>query len=385
MTHITLDQISLSSAIKRAASVTDNKGSVAALQSVCFVAKDDVLELKSTNGKAWITCNVKEHSGNKSAFLVDGKKINEIVARFPQGCQLKIQHDEKLERVIISTKGKKYNIGCLPFDDFPQTTSMPQKATNFSLDATHLKKAINIVNIAVANDEARFYLNGMFWHVEDGLLKLVATDGHRLCLYKMPLPNVDFEGIIIPRDALQIIIRLLDGVDQINITMTDRFIELTGNDFAYRSLLIDGKYPDYQRVIPLNPTLQMDMNINATEAATRDVLVAVAGATANAVKYEVDGKQLIATNTQGEMQFGECRSVIDDGFKTDNPQTLKIAFVGKYMLDFISILNQEYEKSPKSKMRLSFDDSLSPAIVTHEKQADERDDNTLFILMPVRI
>lgn len=385
MNHIIVDQINLKSAIDRAGRVTDNRGSIPALQSICFSAENGELSIKASNLDAWITITTKEETDNMVTFLVDGKKINEIIARFPLGCQIKIEHDEPEQRIKLSTKGKRFNIGCLPSNDFPNQGPMPEDCTRFNLDAQQLKKAINIVNVAVCRDEVRYYLNGIFWHPVDGNLQLVALDGSKVCIYKIRDFEHEFEGVIMPDKAIQTVQKLIDKLDEVEISITERFIQFSASDFIFRTKLIEGNYPDYPRVTPKNVGLELKLNITDLETAVRDVMAAAPELKDKAVKLNFEDGQIIATNTTSNAMLGECSSVIDNNYIAPEDEILTVGFCGNYLLDFINILNQEYGKSDKDTMKLVSTGSLSPMRITHEKQKNEHEDNTIFVLMPMRV
>ena len=184
--------------------------------------------------------------------------LYDIVRKMPDGAQVQAELlTGDSGRLAVSAGSSRFELACLPQEDFPQVSAgaLPHK---FRLDASDLMALVDKTRFAISTEETRFYLNGIYVHAaedKDKTLRAVATDGHRLARYDLELPAgaAGMPGIIIPRKTIAELRRLLeDSEGAIEIGLSDTKIQFSFNDVELTSKLIDGSFPEYQRVIPTN-------------------------------------------------------------------------------------------------------------------------------------
>lgn len=385
MTHIIVEQIDLKNAISFATKVTDTKGSVPTLAGICFEAKGGNLDILATDLEAWIKVKIQEKTDETFSILVDGKKINDIVNRFVPGSQIKIALDDDGGRINLTSTGKKYTIPILPIDDFPHFTNPEDGQTQITVSAETVNKATNVTLPSISLDTARYYLNGIFVHAVEGILKFVSTDGHRLHLYDLTSIDKEFEGVILPRKAVNIVTKLTQGITDINLLISPSYIQFKTDYIEYTTKVIDADYPPYDRIIPKDNEINIKLNINKTESAIKDVLAATEGANGSAVVFMVQNDQFIACNAASAANIGECVSVIDDNFKAKDSKNMQWGFCGNYMLDAIAVLKREYGNAETDHLNILFGGEVDQFLITHAAQKIEGNNRTTLLIMPLRV
>ena len=243
----------------------------------------------------------------------------------------------------------------------------------FSISSEDMKNLIDNTKFAISLEETRYYLNGIYVHQDEenkNFLKGVATDGHRLAQVKLKLPEGadGIPSIIIPRKTVNELRKLLEETDgDILVKVSKNKIKFTVNNCILTSKLIDGTFPDYQRVIPQE-------NKNKLEVLTKDFKDAVDRVSTisiektRAVKLEINNNSLIL-----KVNNSEIGNAIEELTVEFGGEKLEIGFNSKYLLDITNQIQGD-------KINFSLSDSSSPALIT-----DEQQEGTIFVLMPMRV
>jgi DNA polymerase-3 subunit beta len=266
-----------------------------------------------------------------------------------------------------------FRLQCLPQSDFPQLTAGTFSHT-FKVEAATLKKLIDKTQFAISTEETRYYLNGIYFHTieTDGKLKLrsVATDGHRLARAEIDAPSGSegMPGIIIPRKTVNELQKLVDVPDVTVVTeLSDTKIRFTIGGVVLTSKLIDGTFPDYQRVIPTGNDKRLIID-RETFARAVDRVSTVSSERGRAVKLSIsDGLVTLAVNNPDS---GSATEELAADYGAD---AMEIGFNAKYLLDVAGQLNGE-------NARFMLADAGSPTLIH-----DTADDDTLYVLMPMRV
>ena len=245
------------------------------------------------------------------------------------------------------------------------------------LSADELIRIIDKTKFAVSNEETRYYLNGIFLHKADRnsiqFLRAVATDGHRLAQYDIPLPQgaEDITGIIIPKKTIFELRKVLDDANgDVSISLNENKIKFTFNDLKIISKVIDGTFPDYTKVIPQNNNKNFKTNNNELKNAIDRVSAVAANeeSKSKAIKLSLEDNKLnLSVESQSKGSANEIIDISYDGDKVD------IGFNSKYIIDICNEVDGE-------EVDISLLDSVSPAIIL-----DKTDENLFFVLMPMRI
>src|SRR6202000_2389752 len=266
-----------------------------------------------------------------------------------------------------------FELACLPKEDFPQMAAgaLPHR---FRLAADDLKRLIEKTRFAISTEETRFYLNGIYLHAaKDGkvnTLRAVATDAHRLARFELELPAgaADMPGVIVPRKTVSELQRLLDDADgAIDISLSDTKIQFNFNGVELTSKLIDGTFPDYQRVIPSGN--DKVLSVEAKEfAQSVDRVSTISADKTRAVKLNIAKEKVTLSVVNPES--GTATEELGANYRAD---TVAIGFSARYLLDITGQIEGK-------EVRFLLSDAGSPAII--EEAEDSR---TLYVLMPLRV
>jgi DNA polymerase-3 subunit beta len=236
---------------------------------------------------------------------------------------------------------------------------------------------IDKTKFAISNEETRYYLNGVFFHQAQknsiDILRAVATDGHRLAQYDIPLPQgaKDMNGIIIPKKMIQELRRVLDdATGDINIQLNENKIKFSFNNMQIISKVIDGTFPDYTKVIPQSN----DKSITTNNDELKKAIDRVSAVAINEETKSKAIKLIIESNKISLSVDSTARgSAIEEIDLDYNNEKVEIGFNSRYLIDICNEIDGD-------KINLKFLNSTSPAIIL-----DNTDENLFFVLMPMRI
>jgi DNA polymerase-3 subunit beta len=261
----------------------------------------------------------------------------------------------------------------LPVEDFP-VMSAGALPWQFSLAAKDLRALIERTRFAISTEETRYYLNGIYLHAarDNGveLLRAVATDGHRLASVQVPLPAgaTGMAGVIVPRKCVGEVYKLLDDVtDVIAVALSDTKIRFDIGAATLTSKLIDGTFPDYERVIPAGNDRMLDVDRRAFAEAV-DRVSAIASDRSRAVKLSISEGTLVLTATSPDQ--GSASEELEVRY---SGESVEIGFNSRYLLD----IAQQIEGD---SARFMLADAASPTMISAVGDA-----NALYVLMPMRV
>lgn len=301
------------------------------------------------------------------ATTVPAKKLIEIVKTSPPG--VKITFTAERNKATLSAGRSRFTLQCISADRFPEMEKVKMNTLSH-VNAGLFKTAIDQVSYAMAVADHRYYLNGMLIEVADNTMKLVATDGHRLGLTSLPITNLNEDyTILAPRKSILEISRLVNHIDSdstLTISSGSNFFQIETDDFSYTSKLIDGKFPDYNRVIPANNDVKIVANKNELRTVLNRVAV-LSNEKYNAVRLNLKQNEILVTTNNTENEEAEEFIEVD----YEGSDTL-LCFNVKLLTDAISSFSSE-------KVSINIrPDSLSSVLVRGTEESH------LAIVMPVR-
>ena len=270
------------------------------LSNIILKAKDNELTLSSTNLDIYCSDKIKSEVSIAGEISVSAVTFVEIVKRLPSGSEVVMTMEEGENEIILKCGRSKFNLSTLKTDDFP-IISDNDLSINFVLSADELIRIIDKTKFAVSNEETRYYLNGIFLHKADRnsiqFLRAVATDGHRLAQYDIPLPQgaEEITGIIIPKKTIFELRKVLDDANgDVSISLNENKIKFTFNDLKIISKVIDGTFPDYTKVIPQNNNKNFKTNNNELKNAIDRVSAVAANeeSKSKAIKLSLENNKL---------------------------------------------------------------------------------------------
>lgn len=349
--------------------VVERKQTLPILSNVLINAKDNKISITGTDLEVELIGQIQVDSAMKSGQLtLPGRKLMDICKALPENASIELYQEK--ERVILKSGRSRFTLATLPVADFPNIETQAV-SLSFVLPQQELRYLLQRTLFAMAQQDVRYYLNGMLLEVEHNILRAVATDGHRLALNTVDAVTNETQKrqIIIPRKGVTELMRLLDD-DESNVTITisNNHIRVEGENSIFTSKLIDGRFPDYKRVIPQSG--------NKVILIDRDELKSALSRTAilcnekfRGVRFELRKNllKILANNPEQEAAEDELNIEYNGG-------DLDIGFNVNYLLDILNVL----KPGPVS---LTFMDANSSMLI---EEPDNQGDS-LFVVMPMRL
>jgi DNA polymerase-3 subunit beta len=299
--------------------------------------------------------------------------LHDIVRKLPDGAEVEMVRDAERERLTITAGSSRFALQTLVADDFPSLAT-GDMGHAFEVPAVDLKNLIEKTRFAISTEETRYYLTGIYLHPAQrgaaAVLRGVATDGHRLAQLDLDLPKgaAGMPGIIIPRKTVHELHRLIeDSSAAVSVSVSPAKVRFQIGPITLTSKLIDGSFPDYQKVIPTHNDKAMKVS-NAQFKSAVDRVSTIASEKGRAVKLSIESDKLTlsVTNTEG----GSATEEIPIDFRHGK---LEIGFNARYLLDISGQLESD-------SMHFMLADPGSPTMVR-----DGDDDRALYVLMPMRV
>jgi DNA polymerase-3 subunit beta len=328
------------------------------------------LRLMATDLDLQIVETVDAQVEQAGATTVSAHTLFDIARKLPEGGQVSLEAAEG--KMAINAGRARFSLATLPRDDFP-VIAEGDLPTTFELPAATLREMIDKTRFAISTEETRYYLNGIFLHVsEDGqpVMKAAATDGHRLARYTIPRPD-GAEGmpdVIIPRKCVGELRKMLDELDgTVEVALSDSKIRFGLGTAVMTSKLIDGTFPDYNRVIPTGNDKLLKIDPRSLEEGV-DRVATIATEKTRAVKMGLDTDKVTLTVTSPET--GTASEEVAGEYGSDS---FEIGFNARYLLD---ILGQVHGDS----IEVHLADAAAPTLIRENDKA-----NALYVLMPMRV
>src|SRR5882757_7933560 len=255
---LTIERAALLRALGHVQSVVERRNTIPILSNVLLRAEGSKLALSATDMDLEMVSSLAAQGSQAGATTVPAHTLYDIVRKLRDGAQIEFETTGEKGLMTLRSGRSTFTLSCLPPEDYPLMAG-GDLAHNFLLSAGDLKRLIDRTRFAISTEETRYYLNGIYLHAAKSdkldMLRAVATDGHRLARMEIPLPEgaSGMPGVIVPRKTVTELRKLLDEMDQdVAVALSDTKIRFTFADTVLTSKLIDGTFPDYDRVIPTN-------------------------------------------------------------------------------------------------------------------------------------
>lgn len=356
-------------AISSVNGAVEKKNTIPVLQNIKIEVQNDKVVLLATDMDILVTSTFESDMKKSGSTTVPAQMFFDIVRKIPDGSNIMISQENPSILQIKSGKSK-YSLPCIDASEFPNL-SEGELGEEIEIDAEKLTKMIDKTRFAISNDETRYYLNGLFLQAlkkDSGFeLRTVATDGHRLGLSFLVTENLKTPfGVILPKKSVAEIRRIIDGSKSIKISVSRVKIKIIAGNTTIVSKLIDGEFPDYDKVLPKNNTQIAVINRrNFFDCVDR--VSTVATDKHRSIKVVVEnGKMNLQVNTNdGSFAYEE----LDVNYSGERIET---GFNSRYLLDIIGQIDKE-------ELLMRFKDGGSPALI------EAKDMNSVFVIMPVRV
>ena len=369
--RVTIERSAFLRALNHVQSVVERRNTIPILSNVLLQATGGELKLTATDLDIEIVESVAAMVATPGAATVPAHMLYDIVRKLPDGAQLELDQGGDANRVNVFTGRSRFSLQALPPEDFPDLAT-GEFPNTFLISAGDLKGLIEKTRFAISTEETRYYLNGIYFHevTAGNLLRAVATDGHRLAQAQIPRPDGanGMPGVIVPRKTVLEVVKLLEGVDaEIEVALSASKIRFTAGGLTLTSKLIDGTFPDYERVIPRHNDKVLEIDAR-TFASAVDRVSTISMEKGRAVKLHMSaGKLMLSVNNPDS---GSAEEELLCSYDAD---AIEIGFNARYLLDVAGQVKSE-------AIVFNLADAGSPTIVR-----DPGDEQALYVLMPMRV
>lgn len=348
--------------------IVERKQTLPILSNVLMEKQNSKIQFTATDLEIQITTGVEIAEGNyqDASITVGGKKLQEILRILPDQSKLSIELKEN--KAQIKSSKSRFNLQTLPAQDYPKLSNQLENAKKISLSQKELKNLLFSVQYAMAQQDVRYYLNGVLFVIEGNQVKVVATDGHRLAYNagKIDGSHEKLE-IIIPRKAVAELSKLLaDTDDTIELEISPQQVKADFSGISLITKVIDGKFPDYERVIPrYDNHLQLE-RISVLQSLQRAAILS--NEKLRGVRFVLTEKNLSLISSNSEQEESQ------EDIETDyHGEALDIGFNVNYLLDGLNHISSE-------TATFSFGDPNSSILITTPENQEFR-----YVVMPMRI
>ncbi|MEM7679723.1 MAG: DNA polymerase III subunit beta [Pseudomonadota bacterium] len=369
---LSIERAALLRSLNHVQSVVERRNTIPVLSNVLLSANDGVLSMTTTDMDLEINESVAANVEKDGATTAPAHTLHDIVRKLPDDSEVELELNAEGTQMTVKAGRSQFKLSCLPTSDFPQIGA-GDLPTELAIPANDLRALIDRTKFAMSTEETRYYLNGIYLHAAENegvaVLRAVATDGHRLARFEMPLPEgaAEMPSVIIPRKAIGEIRKLIDeAADAIKITLSESKIRFAFDHVVLTSKLIDGTFPDYQRVIPEGNDKVVEIDAKSLTSAV-DRVSTISDGKSRAVKIALNGKLLTLSASSAES--GSATEEMEVSGETE----IEIGFNAKYLLDITSQIEGE-------GCRFTLADPASPTIIQ-----DNSDPSALYVLMPLRV
>ncbi|MFZ9181531.1 MAG: DNA polymerase III subunit beta [Rickettsiales bacterium] len=345
----------------------EKRNTIEILQNIKIDVADDKVILTATDMDILISSEFACDMKSSGKTTVPAQMFFDIIRKIPDGAVLlKLENNTNLQ---IKSGRSKFSLPCIDAEEYPSLAE--GEFSNFlEIEGAKFAKIIDQSRFAISLDESRYYLNGLYFQAyksdQVNQIRAVATDGHRLALSFFDAEISETFAVIIPRKSVNEIRRIIEGVKNIKVAISRTKIKITADKSMILSKLIDGEYPDYQKVIPKNNS--------AIALIPKKPLFDCVDRVATMAMDKHKSIKVILENGKISFQIGSDENVIafEEMEVNYSGERIETGFNAKYFLDIISHIENE-------EIIIRFRDSMAPALI------EAKDLNSVFVIMPVRV
>jgi DNA polymerase-3 subunit beta len=364
----TIERATLLKSLGHVQSVVERRNTIPILSNVLIEARDDgSIRLMATDLDLQVDESVPANVTQAGATTVPAHTFFEIVRKLPEGTQVELSAAEG--KMQVNAGRSRFNLSTLPRDDFP-VIAEGELPTRFELPAATLRQIIEKTRFAISSEETRYYLMGIFFHIVDDQLRAAATDGHRLARITVPKPDGadGMPDVIVPRKAITELHRLLEELEgTVEISLSPTKVRFGLGSAVLTSKLIDGTFPDYNRVIPTANDKLLKLDPKSFSAGV-DRVSTIASEKTRAVKMSVDRDKVTLSVTSPEN--GLATEEVPADYGSDG---LEIGFNARYLLDILGEIDGD-------TVEVHLADAAAPTLLRENDKS-----NALYVLMPMRV
>jgi len=372
---LAFERAALLKSLAHVQSVVERRTTIPILSNVKLEAADNGISLTATDMDLSVVDQTEAEVIRPGSTTAAAHTLYDVVRKLPEGSHIELEQSEQGAELSLRSGRTAFDLPCLPAADFPAMTDEGLEHS-FSLPVSDLIRLIDRTRFAISTEETRYYLNGIFLHaIEEGAascLRSVATDGHRLARVEVALPEgaAGMPGVIVPRKTVNELRKLIEELEPdalIEVALSSARIRFKVGSAMLRSRLIDGTFPDYERVIPSDNDKLLVMR-TAELAQSVDRVATISTDKSRAIKLAMAPGKLTLTAISPDA--GRAADEVDVDYQSD---AIEIGFNARYILDITGQIEG-------NDIELALADAGAPTLLR-----DPKDSSTLYVLMPMRV
>ncbi len=338
------------------------------LANILLVAEQDEVHLTATDLEIRLSAYFSHDVIHSGRVAIPARKLFEICKSLPDNSEIELSVEGS--KATLKSGRSRFSLACLPAEGYPEAPEFTGQTNQFSVEAKVLLQLISRTSFSMANQDVRYYLNGLMLELDRKMLKAVATDGHRLA-YSEAKVELDVENnqqVIVPRKGVLELQRLLANLEgNVELSLSANHIQFSSEGVEFTSKLIDGRFPDYNRVIPAKSENNLLVSRKEfKEALQRTAILSNEKYRGIRVGLDQDLLRLQADNSEQE----EAQEELSVDYQGDS---LEIGFNVQYLLDVSNAVDHEM-------IELSINDPNSSALIQDPERSDTR-----YVIMPMRL
>lgn len=349
--------------------IVEKRHTLPILSNVLIERKQDQLSLVATDLEIQVSTMVSldKKSGDDASLTVSARKLQDILRALPEDAEMVL--DAQNNRLQVRAGKSRFNLQTLPANDFPALADPGLAQATVKMPQKDLRELLLLVQYSMAQQDIRYYLNGLLLVLEDGQIKVVATDGHRLSYAAGKLQYQDSRReVILPRKAvLELAKQLEDKEDSVEMELYANQVKFRFAGIELVTKIIDGKFPDYTRVIPTNYQKHILLD-RAMLLQTLQRAAILSNEKFRGVRWMLTGNSLRISCTNNEQE--EAQEEMEINY---SGEPLDVGFNITYLLDVLNNVQGE-------KVDCAFGDANSSMLVTLPNK-----DGFQYVVMPMRI
>ncbi len=346
--------------------VVERRQTMPILSNVLLVARDGALAVTATDLEVELVAQAGVTVESEGEITVSGRKLLDICRALPEGADIDISVSG--EKLIIRSGRSKFSLATLPAAEFPTIEDIKAGQT-ITVEQKMLSQLIEKTHFSMAQQDVRYYLNGMLLETSGNQLRAVATDGHRLALCEIKIEGASFEDqqVIVPRKGVLELQRLMDGKGSLNIELGSNHVRIQLEGIRFTSKLIDGRFPEYDRVIPKETSNELTADKEALRGALQRTAI-LSNEKYRGIRLIIrDGEIIIQAHNPEQEEAEEELEVSYSG------EDIEIGFNVNYLLDALGAIEGD-------TVTLSVLDSNSSCLIRQPGN-----ENSKFVVMPMRL
>lgn len=362
----TADREALLSALQSVIGVIERRQTMPVLANVLLSGANGRLSLTATDMEVELVAVTQVELDQPGDITLPGRKFVDIVKALPEKATIVVSVDG--DRASVRSHKSRFTLATLPASDFPTIDDIGERQ-RIKLQQGELKKLIDRTHFSMAQQDVRYYLNGLLFEIEGKTARAVATDGHRLAISQIELAQGDSSNaqVIVPRKAVLELQRIASGQGDVDVAIGSNHIRIQFGDLRFTSKLIDGRFPDYSRVVPANPPRTVQAGREALRAALHRTAI-LSNEKFRGIRLALKPGALVlqAHNPEQEEAEEEIELVYTG-------EELEIGFNVNYLMDALAAVEA-------SEVELGFTDSNSSCLLRAPGSND-----TKYVVMPMRL